>query len=227
MAALLEALIRLPPVSSPLLVSDATMGEERGERRPRQQMPESQRMPSLSPQTRRPPLFFVEHSRRHSTKLLHRTYRMTRNWQDAEDVLQESFLKAFIHLKDFEERSSFASWLTQITINSALMILRKKRGHPEISIEGNNDDYETQERREPRDLRPNPESRCVLREREQLLEEAVLGLPVLFREVVQLRQTQECSVRELAEALGISVAAAKSRLSRAKTALRMSLCGND
>ena len=170
---------------------------------------------------------FVELSRRHSTKLLHRTYRITRNWQDAEDVLQESFLKAFIHLKDFEERSSFASWLTQITINSALMILRKKRCHPEISIEGNNDDYEAPERREPRDLRPNPESRCVLRDRKQLLEEAILGLPVLFREVLQLRRTQECSVRELAEALGISVPAAKSRLSRAKTALRMSLCGND
>lgn len=90
---------------------------------------------------------FVELSRRHSAKLLHRTYRITRNWQDAEDVLQESFLKAFIHLKDFEARSSFASWLTQITINSALMILRKKRCHPEISIEGNNDDYEAQERR--------------------------------------------------------------------------------
>jgi RNA polymerase sigma-70 factor (ECF subfamily) len=170
---------------------------------------------------------FVELSRRHSTKLLHRTYRITRNWQDAEDVLQESFLKAFIHLKDFEERSSFASWLTQITINSALMILRKKRCRPEISISGNNDDYAIQERRQPRDLRPNPESRCVQREKEQLLEEAILGLPVLFREVVQLRQTQECSVREVAEALGISVPAVKSRLSRAKAALRMSLCGND
>jgi RNA polymerase sigma-70 factor, ECF subfamily len=170
---------------------------------------------------------FVELSRRHSTKLLHRTYRITRNWQDAEDVLQESFLKAFIHLKDFEERSSFASWLTQITINSALMILRKKRCRPEISISGNNDDYEIQERRQPRDLRPNPESRCVQREKEQLLEEAILGLPVLFREVVQLRQTQECSVREVAEALRISVPAVKSRLSRAKAALRMSLCGND
>jgi RNA polymerase sigma-70 factor, ECF subfamily len=170
---------------------------------------------------------FVELSRRHSTKLLHRTYRITRNWQDAEDVLQESFLKAFIHLKDFEERSSFASWLTQITINSALMILRKKRYRPEISIDGNNDAYETKERPQPRDLRPNPESRCVQREKEQLLEEAILGLPVLFREVVQLRQTQECSVREVAEALGISVPAVKSRLSRAKAALRMSLCGND
>ena len=170
---------------------------------------------------------FVELSRRHSTKLLHRIYRITRNWHDAEDVLQESFLKAFIHLKDFEGRSSFASWLTQITINSALMILRKKRCRPEISIDGNNDDYEAQERREPKYLRPNPESRCVQREREQLLEEAILRLPVLLREVVQLRQTQECSVREVAEALGISVPAVKSRLSRAKTALRMSLCGND
>ncbi|MEA2539677.1 MAG: hypothetical protein QOH35_1043, partial [Acidobacteriaceae bacterium] len=85
---------------------------------------------------------FIELSRRHSAKLLNRTYRITGNWHDAEDVLQEAFLKAFIHLKDFEGRSSFASWLTQIAINSALMILRKKRCRPEISIGGNNDDYE-------------------------------------------------------------------------------------
>jgi RNA polymerase sigma-70 factor, ECF subfamily len=169
---------------------------------------------------------FVELSRRHSTKLLHRTYRITRNWQDAEDVVQESFLKAFVHVKDFEGRSSFASWLTPITINSALMILRKKRCRPEVSIEGNDDDHEAREKWTPRDLRPNPETRCVQREREQLLEQSILSLPALFREVVQLRQTQEYSVREVAEALGVSVPAVKSRLSRAKTALRMSLSEN-
>src|ERR1700692_2580728 len=57
---------------------------------------------------------FVELSRRHSDKILRRTYRIVKNWQDAEDVLQDSFMKAFIHLKDFEERSSFSSWLTRI-----------------------------------------------------------------------------------------------------------------
>ena len=67
------------------------------------------------------------------------TYRITRNQQDAEDALQDSFLKAFSHLKNFEERSSFSTWLTRIAINSALMILRKKRGGFEISMDGNDD----------------------------------------------------------------------------------------
>src|SRR5271155_4203431 len=65
---------------------------------------------------------FVELSRRHSDKILRRTYRIVKNWQDAEDVLQDSFMKAFIHLKDFEERASFSSWLTRIAINTALML---------------------------------------------------------------------------------------------------------
>ena len=69
---------------------------------------------------------FVELSKRHSNKILRRAYRIVKNWQDAEDVLQESLMRAFLHLKDFEERSSFSSWLTRIAINFALMDLRKK-----------------------------------------------------------------------------------------------------
>ena len=77
---------------------------------------------------------FVELRRRHATKLLRTIYRVTRNWEDAEDALQDSFLKAYLHLNKFENRSTFASWLTRIAINSALMILRKKRPY-EISID--------------------------------------------------------------------------------------------
>ena len=65
---------------------------------------------------------FVELSERHSTRLLRTIYRITKNWQDAEDVLQDSLLKAFSHLKDFQGKSSFSTWLTRIAINSALMI---------------------------------------------------------------------------------------------------------
>ena len=84
---------------------------------------------------------FVELSNRHSDKILRRAYRIVKNWQDAEDVLQESLMRAFLHLKDFEERSSFSSWLTRIAINFSLMSLRKKRGHVEISMEVINDDH--------------------------------------------------------------------------------------
>jgi RNA polymerase sigma-70 factor, ECF subfamily len=82
---------------------------------------------------------FIELSKRHYRRVFHETYRITRNQRDAEDALQDSLLKAFSHLKDFEERSSFSTWLTRIAINSALMILRKKRGCYEISMDGGND----------------------------------------------------------------------------------------
>src|ERR1700760_294184 len=83
---------------------------------------------------------FFELSRRHSNKILWRAYRIVKNRPDAEDVRQESFLKAFLHLKDFEERASFSSWLTRIAINSALMSVRKNRGSVEISIDATNDE---------------------------------------------------------------------------------------
>jgi RNA polymerase sigma-70 factor, ECF subfamily len=97
------------------------------------------------------PFAFFELSRRHSNKILWRAYRIVKNLQDAEDIRQESLMKAFIHLKDFEERASFSSWLTRIAINSALMSMRKKRRYIETSIDVANDDQETGYRWEPQD----------------------------------------------------------------------------
>ena len=96
---------------------------------------------------------FVELSKRHSNKILRRAYRIVKNWQDAEDVLQESLMRAFLHLKDFEERSSFSSWLTRIAINFALMNLRKSRGYIEISMDVITDDQGIGYRWEPKDPR--------------------------------------------------------------------------
>jgi RNA polymerase sigma-70 factor (ECF subfamily) len=166
---------------------------------------------------------FVTLSRRHYRRVFQTTYRITRNQQDAEDALQDSLLKAFSHLKDFEGRSSFSTWLTRIAINSALMILRKKRGWFEISMDGNDDFSGRGERREPQSPCEDPESSYVRREREALLREAIVRLPPLCREVVELWQAREYSAREIAQALRISVPAVKSRLSRAKLTLRAEL----
>jgi RNA polymerase sigma-70 factor, ECF subfamily len=166
---------------------------------------------------------FVELSKRHSRQLLQRAYQITRNWHDAEDAVQDSLLRAFSHLKDFEGRASFSSWLTQITTNSALMILRKKRIYLEIPIGGTDEHPGTWEGWEPRDLGQSPEDRCAQREREELLRRAICRLPPVFRDAVQLQHAQGWSARELAQALGISVAAVKSRLTRARMALRRSL----
>jgi RNA polymerase sigma-70 factor (ECF subfamily) len=166
---------------------------------------------------------FVELSRRHYRMVFQATFRITRNEQDAEDALQDSFLKAFSHLKNFEERSSFSTWLTRIAINSALMILRKKRGGFEISMDGNDDLAGGWERWEPQSPSEDPESSYVRREREALLREAIVRLPPLCREVVELWQAREYTARQIAKALRISVPAVKSRLSRAKLTLRAEL----
>jgi RNA polymerase sigma-70 factor, ECF subfamily len=170
---------------------------------------------------------FVELSKRHSNKILRRAYRIVKNWEDAEDVLQESLMRAFLHLKDFKERSSFSSWLTRIAINVSLMSLRKKRGHIEISMEIISDDHETRYRWEPKDPAESPESHCSRRETEELLEGAIRQLPPKLRQIVQMNLIDGRSGEEVSQTLGISVPAAKSRLARARTALRVSLtsCG--
>jgi RNA polymerase sigma-70 factor (ECF subfamily) len=168
---------------------------------------------------------FVELRKRHSSKLFWTAYRITRNWEDAEDTVQESFLKAYLHLERFEGRSSFGSWLTRIAINSALMIVRKKRSC-EISIDRIDCDSGTSEEWGPPDFKEDPELSCLRTEREEMLQRAILRLRPSLRSVVELQQSQDYSTKELAQILGISVPAAKSRLLRAKLALRTSLQGN-
>jgi RNA polymerase sigma factor (sigma-70 family) len=165
---------------------------------------------------------FVELKNRHANKLLLRIYRITKNWQDAEDVLQESFLKAFLHLPTFEGRSSFSSWITRIAINCSLMLLRKRRA-VEISIDTPVIDGETWSGWEIADIRKTPEEAYAQREVEQHLRFAIRRLRPALRKVVHLRRSEDYSTSEIAAALGISQAAAKSRLMRAKTALRASM----
>jgi RNA polymerase sigma-70 factor, ECF subfamily len=170
---------------------------------------------------------FVELIKRHSDKVLRRAYRIVRNWQDAEDVLQESLMSAFLHLRDFEERSRFSSWLTRIAINSALMNLRKKRGYIETSMDFISEDHASQYRWEPEDPAESPERHCSRRETEELLDGAIQQLPPRLREVVQMKLIEGRSGEEVSQTLGISVTAAKSRLARAKAALRISLASGD
>ena len=163
---------------------------------------------------------FVELSKLHSNRLLRTIYQITRNWQDAEDALQDATLRAFSHLKDFEGKSSFSTWLTRIAINSALMILRKKRGCYEIPFDDTDDSGDKYECWELRCPAENPESRLARKEREELLRDAILRLPLLLREVIELRQARGYSTREIAQSLGITASAVKSRLSRARVTLR-------
>jgi RNA polymerase sigma-70 factor, ECF subfamily len=149
-------------------------------------------------------------------------HRITKNHEDAEDALQESMLSAYMNLHRFDGRSSFSTWLTRIGINAALMTLRKKRTHRELPIEGPGEDGETTAYFEAPDHSPNPEERFARQEREILVREAVKSLRPTIRKALELGQMQEKSMRETAQMLGISVAAAKARLFHARAALRKS-----
>jgi RNA polymerase sigma-70 factor (ECF subfamily) len=170
---------------------------------------------------------FVELRNRHSSKILRTTYRVTGNWEDAEDAIQDSFLKAFLHLNKFEGKSSFSSWVTRIAINTSLMIMRKKRATRELSIDAGDNDCGSHGRWEPLDVREDPEHRYARHERAELVRGAIRRLRPALRTVVELQQAQEYSVQELADSLGISLAATKSRLLRARLSMRTLLHHNN
>jgi RNA polymerase sigma factor (sigma-70 family) len=158
----------------------------------------------------------------HSRRILNQVIRITRNREDAEDAVQDSLLRAFMHIQTFDERSSFATWLTRIAINSALMILRRKRTRGEVSLVGSAEHGETERVWEIADRAPDPEASYGRREREILLHRALRGLRPGIRKAIELRQLQEHSLKQAAAAMGISVAAAKGRLFHARAALRKS-----
>jgi RNA polymerase sigma-70 factor (ECF subfamily) len=132
-------------------------------------------------------------------------------------------MSAFAHLKCFEGRSTFSCWLTSIAINSALMILKKRRGVVEVSLEQVRDDSESLSFWEPRDQGETPEACCMRREREQILSNVIGRLPSTFREPVELRYVRGYSVAQVAEELGISHSAAKTKLMRARKRTRQRL----
>jgi RNA polymerase sigma factor (sigma-70 family) len=165
---------------------------------------------------------FAELWRRYSNTALKIVYRVTGNRDDAEDAIQDAWMKAYLHLKTFDSRSKFSTWFTRIAINSALMILRKKRSHPETSMDWS-DDGETWQQWEVGDKRANIEERYAKEEAEKDLHRAIHRLRPALRTIIEIQQSHDGSVKEIAGVAGISVAAAKSRLLRARTVLRRSL----
>ena len=162
---------------------------------------------------------FGELCERHMKQVSCVTRRIIRNREDAEDAAQECFLNAFVHLKDFDGRSRFATWLTSIAINAALMKLRKNRRVREVPIDEPNPSSEPVAQREFRCDAPDPEESCSLRERRRIVESAISGLRPRARNVMELIHLQEHSIRETAQILGISTGAVKGRMFQAKIAL--------
>jgi RNA polymerase sigma-70 factor, ECF subfamily len=144
---------------------------------------------------------------------------ITRNREDAEDALQDTFLRAYMAFHTFEERASFYTWLTRIAINSALMILRRRRIRPEVSFDRPGETEDEIPSLELKDAGPSPENICVHRQRYDRTLRSISKLQPRLRQVIEMQMVDNCSAREIAEQLQISEAAVKSRLSRARTRL--------
>jgi RNA polymerase sigma factor (sigma-70 family) len=165
---------------------------------------------------------FVELCSRYSKRVFNTIYSVTKNREDAEDALQDSLMRAFQHLQQFDGRSSFATWFTRIGINSALMILRKKRIRQETSMDvtTEGEGWHTWQLADPA---ADPEHSYVGHERSRHLRRAIGHLPNTLRSVVERGQLEGHSMKQIARTMGISIPATKSRLARAKVALRKSM----
>jgi RNA polymerase sigma-70 factor (ECF subfamily) len=156
---------------------------------------------------------------RHTPRVFAAAQRITNNREDAEDVVQESFHKAFLHLGDFQEKSRFSTWLTRIVMNEAFMLLRRRRGVPEDLRESS--DHSVKSTSEAFvDQNPGPEESCWRRERTQHLTEAINRLGPKIRRTILLRVIEERSLEETAQILGTSIGAVKSRLFQGRQKLR-------
>jgi len=166
---------------------------------------------------------FEELVSRYEKKIYRLGLNLTGNPEDAEDLLQETFLKAFQHLSAFREDSRFYTWIVRIAINEGLMKLRKRRSSKEVPVdEPTNEDGEVIPR-EFADWRPNPEQELQRVEMETILRNAAKALPATFRTVFFLRDVEGLSTEETAEMLNLSVGAVKARLFRARLRLREEL----
>lgn len=162
---------------------------------------------------------FEELVKRYDGKLLRIAQHVTNNREDAQDAVQEAFLKAFQKLGQFQENSKFSTWLIRITINQSLMKLRKQRRQREVSID---EDFQTEEGTlslEIADWAPNPEQRYTASELKEILTKTLQELQPALRVVFVLRDIEGLSLGQTAEALDLTVSAVKARSWRARLQL--------
>src|SRR5690348_1958645 len=163
---------------------------------------------------------FEDLVRRYDRNVFRIAQHITQNREDAEDVVQDAFLKSYENLKNFQEQSKFYTWLVRIAVNEALMRLRRRRPERMVSLD---EDIKTEEDSMPRevaDWAPNPEQLYTQGELREILGKTIQGLPPSFRTVFVLRDVEGLSTEETADALDLSIPAVKSRLLRARLQLR-------
>jgi RNA polymerase sigma-70 factor, ECF subfamily len=161
--------------------------------------------------------------RRYQSKIFRLAQHITQNREDAEDVLQETFLKAYEHLDQFQGNSKFYTWIVRIAVNQSLMKLRRRKNDKSVSMDDAIDTGEDMIVREIAAWDENPEERLSREEIGGILDSAIESLEPPYRSVFVLRDIEELSTEDTAEALGLSVPAVKSRLLRARLQLREKL----
>lgn len=166
---------------------------------------------------------FAQLVKRYESKIFRLAQHITQNREDAEDVLQETFLKAYEHLDQFQGNSKFYTWIVRIAVNQALMKLRRRRSDKSVSLDETIDTGEDTVTREIAAWDEDPEQKFSREELSEILSSAIDSLAPTYRSVFLLRDVDDLSTEETAEALGISVPAVKSRLLRARLQLREKL----
>lgn len=161
--------------------------------------------------------------KRYQRKVFAVALRYTRIQEDAEDVVQETFQKAFLHLGKFEGKSSFCTWLTRIAINEALMLLRRRRVVSEISVDDSSEGETAAPGVEVPEPGPDPEANYLKREEAEVLSAAINELTLRLRTAIELRDLGELSTRETARRMCLSVAAVKARVFHGRRKLRETL----
>lgn len=165
---------------------------------------------------------FEELVNRYERKIFRLTMNITRNHEDAEDAMQDAFMKAYSHLGSFQEDSRFYTWLVRIAANEALMRLRKRRPN-QFSIDEPIESEDDVIPQEIEDWGPSPEQRYAQEEMRGILNGVIEQLQPDFRVVFVLRDVEGLSTEETAKVVGISEAAVKSRLLRGRLKLRQKL----
>jgi RNA polymerase sigma-70 factor (ECF subfamily) len=161
--------------------------------------------------------------KRHRQKILRVVLRYAHVREDAEDIVQQSFQKAFVYLHKFEGKSSFSTWLTRIAINESLMLLRHGRALHEVSVDDHSETEGNAASLEMRDSSPDPEASYLRRERVQILSKTLEELRPGMRKAIELRELAELSTEETARRMGVSVAAVKGRVFHARKKLQEKL----
>ena len=149
--------------------------------------------------------------------------RMLKSFEDAEDVTQQTLMKAFLNIADFKGSCAFSTWVTRIAINEALMWRRRLRAHPQVSWSGSSENSESGIVPEAPDQRPNPEQSYAMQESRRILRAAIQHLKPASRGALEIRGLNEGSIKDLALAQGTSIGSAKSRLFRGRRLLRAKL----